>query len=68
MNAQVETHRQLPGYVDHERDVTIERWDGIITWRTFINGDRTPTDTMTFEVAERTRRRNRARISATSSL
>jgi len=52
VNAQVETHRQLPGYVDHERDVTIERWDGIITWRTLINGDRTPTDTMTFEVAE----------------
>lgn len=36
----------------HERDVVNEGWDGIVSWRTLVSADRTPTAEMTIGRAE----------------
>ena len=36
----------------HELDVEQEAWDGIVTWRTLLTADRTPTTAMTVGTAE----------------
>ena len=41
----------IRAYVGHERDSDIEAWDGIVTWRTLLSADRTPTRCMTAGVA-----------------
>ena len=38
--------------VGHERDVPEEAWDGIVTWRTLVSADRTPSAGLTVGVAE----------------
>lgn len=42
----------IGAHVGHERNIDVEAWDGIVTWRTLISADRTPTSTMTAGVAE----------------
>ncbi len=39
-------------YVGHEDDAEREGWDGIVSWRTLLSADRTPTAGMTVGVAE----------------
>jgi mannose-6-phosphate isomerase-like protein (cupin superfamily) len=39
-------------YVGHERGAETECWESIVTWRTLISADRTPTAGMTVGVAE----------------
>lgn len=39
-------------HVGHERDVETEAWEGVVTWRTLISGDRTPTAGLTVGSAE----------------
>ena len=41
----------IRAYVGHERDSDIEAWDGIVTWRTLLSADRTPTRSITAGVA-----------------
>ena len=42
----------ISAHVGHERDVDLEAWDGIVTWRTLVSGDRTPTAGLTIGTAE----------------
>ena len=42
----------IGAHVGHERNVEVEAWEGIVTWRTLLSADRTPTSTMTAGVAE----------------
>ena len=44
--------RDTSPHVGHERDATIESWEGIVSWRTLISADRTPTDSLTMGSAE----------------
>lgn len=44
--------QSIGAHVGHERDVEVEAWEGIVTWRTLLSADRTPTSTMTAGVAE----------------
>ena len=39
-------------YVGHEDEASTEAWEGIVSWRTLISADRTPTDTLTMGSAE----------------
>jgi quercetin dioxygenase-like cupin family protein len=43
-------------YVVEERQRPVESWNdpvrGVVTWRTLLSGDRTPTDSLTLGVAE----------------
>jgi len=42
----------IAAYVGHERDVEVEAWEGIVTWRTLLSADRTPSAAMTVGSAE----------------
>lgn len=39
-------------HVGHERDMPEETWEGIVTWRTLVSADRTPSAGLTVGVAE----------------
>lgn len=39
-------------HVGHERDARVEAWEGIVSWRTLLSADRTPTSAMTVGSAE----------------
>lgn len=43
---------ELVPHVAHERDVAVERWDGIVAWRTLLSADRTPSSGLTVGIAE----------------
>lgn len=40
------------GHVGHERDAELEAWEGLVTWRTLLSADRTPSARLTLGVAE----------------
>ena len=42
----------VSAHVGHERDVEVEAWEGVVTWRTLLSGDRTPTSGLTIGSAE----------------
>jgi mannose-6-phosphate isomerase-like protein (cupin superfamily) len=42
----------LKAHVAHERDTEVEGWDGIVSWRTLLSADRTPTAGFTVGTAE----------------
>lgn len=39
-------------HLAHERECPEESWTDIVTWRTLISGDRTPTESLTVGTAE----------------
>jgi mannose-6-phosphate isomerase-like protein (cupin superfamily) len=43
---------ELAPYVAHERDSEVERWEGIVAWRTLLSGDRSPSAGLTVGIAE----------------
>jgi quercetin dioxygenase-like cupin family protein len=43
---------EVAAYVGHERDVAREAWEGIVTWRTLVSADRTPSVGLTVGTAE----------------
>ncbi len=43
---------EIRAHVAHERDSALEGWDGIVSWRTLLSADRTPTAGFTVGTAE----------------
>lgn len=43
---------EIAAHVGHERDVEVEAWEGIVTWRTLVSADRTPSAGLTIGTAE----------------
>ena len=43
---------EISVHVGHERDVEQEAWEGIVTWRTLLTAERTPTTALTVGSAE----------------
>ena len=42
----------ITAHVAHERDTEVEGWNGIVSWRTLLSADRTPTAGFTVGIAE----------------
>lgn len=43
---------EVEPYVAHERDSAEQRWGDIVSWRTLLSADRTPTEGLTVGTAE----------------
>jgi len=42
----------IRAHIAHERDLEVEGWGEIVTWRTLVSGDRTPTAGLTAGTAD----------------
>ena len=42
----------IRAHIAHERDIEVEGWGGIVSWRTLISADRTPTVGLTAGTAD----------------